>query len=114
VIDETELIHTELYSSGAIYQPSAPRRRNLGGAILLAAIQDYRSLDDDDHLNAELFLYPRTTEWQDHYDWAVALTEGMNPAWLRDALDKSKAKWDRQRFEQRAARQRRASRRSVN
>ena len=30
-------------------------------------------------------------EWQDHYDWAVALLEGLNPAWLRDALDQIQA-----------------------
>ena len=29
------------------YQPARPRMRNLGAAILLAAVQDYRSMDED-------------------------------------------------------------------
>lgn len=110
---EMGVAQTELYSSGPLYQQSKPRRRNLGGAIFLAAIADYRSMDEKLHQNAEQFLYPKTTEWQDHYDWAVALAEGMNPAWLRDALDRFKAKWDKQRFERRASRGRRASRNTI-
>ena len=30
------------------YQPVRPRMRNLGSAILLAAVQDYRCMDEDD------------------------------------------------------------------
>jgi hypothetical protein len=106
---EMGLAKTDIYSTGPIYQPSKLRRRNLGDAIFLAAIKDYRSMDEKVHENAEQFLYPRTIEWQDHYDWAVALAEGFNPAWLRDALDRFKAKWDRQRFERMASKARRAS-----
>jgi hypothetical protein len=106
---ETGLVQTELYTSGPAYHPSKPRSRNLGGAIFLSAIADYRSMDEKLHQDAEQFLFPRTPEWRDHYDWAVALAEGMNPAWLRDALDKFKTKWDRQRFEQEVSRRRRAS-----
>jgi hypothetical protein len=109
VINEMGLAKTDIYSTGPIYQPSKPRTRNLGGAIFLAAIKDYGSLDEEVHENAKQFLYPRTSEWEDHYDWAVALAEGLNPAWLRDALDRFKAKWDRQRFERMASKARRAS-----
>ena len=42
------------------------------------------------HKDAERFLYPQTQEWQDHYDWAVSLADGLNPAWLRDSLDRSR------------------------
>jgi hypothetical protein len=105
-------LQEQIYSTGTIYQSSSdpvstPEKRNLGGAIVLAAIGDYRSMDEQAHKDAEEFLYPKTPEWQDHYDWAVALAEGVNPAWLRDALDRFKAKWDWQRFERKALRARR-------
>jgi hypothetical protein len=79
---------------------AAPRltcERNLGRAIFLAAIEDYRSPEPERHESAALFLYPQSHEWQIRYDWAVALAEGLNPAWLRDALDRSKGQWDVQR-----------------
>ena len=87
----------DLYSTGPAYPPAEPRMRNLGSAIFLAAIADYRSLDQEAHDHAELFLYPQTQDWQDHYDWAVALLERLNPEWLRDALDQSKLRWDLER-----------------
>ena len=94
---ELQFAITELYSTGTAYQPEQAVKRNLGSAILLAAIADYRSLDQESHDHAEQFLYPQTAEWQDHYDWAVSLADGLNPAWLRDALDRFKGKWDGQR-----------------
>jgi hypothetical protein len=39
---EPRLAKTALYSAGTAYQASTPRKRNLGGAIFLAAIEDYR------------------------------------------------------------------------
>ena len=92
--NEMELAETEI-DGGDDYRPSQPKKRSLGGAIFLVAIEDYRSPDEQEHKSAEQFLYPRTRQWQEHYDWAVALTEGLNPAWLRDALDRSRRKWDR-------------------
>ena len=97
VMNEKVIVNEELCSTSSIYQPTTAKKRNLGGAILLAAIDDYRSTDDLRHKDAEEFLYPQTPEGQDHYDWAVGLAEGLNPAWLRDALDRRKRKWDRQR-----------------
>ena len=73
----------DIYSTATIERPSQTNTRSLGGAIFLVAIQDYRSADEQEHKSAERFLYPRTREWQEQYDWAVALTEGLNPAWLR-------------------------------
>jgi hypothetical protein len=90
----------DIYATAPIERPSQTNMRSLGGAIFLVAIQDYRSADEQEHKSAELFLYPRTREWQEQYDWAVALTEGLDPAWLREALDKCKNKWDRQRARQ--------------
>jgi hypothetical protein len=78
--------------------PKEARIRNLGSAIFLHAIQDYRSLNEDTHKDAERFLYPQTPESQDHYDWAVGLMEGLDPAWLRSSLDRFKGRWDGQRF----------------
>ena len=88
---------SELYSTSPAYPPAPPRMRNLGSAIFLAAVADYCSLDQEAHDHAELFLYPQTQDWQDHYDWAVALLEGLNPEWLRESLDQSRLKWDEQR-----------------
>jgi hypothetical protein len=106
-------VQEQIYFTGTIYQSSSdpvstPKQRNLGGAIVLAAIGDYRSMDEQAHKDAEEFLYPKTPERQERYDWAVALAEGVNPAWLRGALDRFKAKWDWQRFERKALRARRA------
>ena len=94
---ELRLARTEPGSIGTAYLPARSRMRNLGSAIFLAAIQDYRSMDEDTHQDAKAFLYPQTAEAQDQYDWAVALADGLDPAWLRDALDRCKGKWDGQR-----------------
>ena len=91
------LAKLELFSTGIAYQRRQPRMRNLGGAIFWVAILDYRSLDQEAHEDAAKFLYPKTAEWQSHYDWVVTLAEGLNPAWLRCALNRSRGKWDRQR-----------------
>jgi hypothetical protein len=94
---ELRLAKLEPDSTGVTYQPARPRMRNLGSAIFWAAIVDYRSLNQEAHADAEQFLYPLTAEWQSHYDWVVTLAEGLNRAWLREALDRSRNKWDRQR-----------------
>jgi hypothetical protein len=106
-------VKEQIYWAGTIYQSSSdpvstPKKRNLGGAIVLAAIGDYCCMDEQAHKDAEAFLYPKTSEQQEHYDWAVALADGVNPEWLRNALDRFKAKWDWQRFERKALSARRA------
>jgi hypothetical protein len=95
--NELRLSRTGVYSTDIPSPAAIPRIRNLGAAILLAAIRDYRSVDQERHEDAERFLYPITQEWQDHYDWALSLTEGLNPAWVREMLDRLKGRWDRQR-----------------
>jgi hypothetical protein len=94
---ELRLAKTEPDATGRTYQPARPRMRNLGSAIVWAAIVDYRSLNQEAHEDAEKFLYPQTAEWQRQYDWVVTLAEGLNPAWLRGALNRSRSRWDRQR-----------------
>jgi len=101
-MNEKVIVNEELCSTSSIYQRTTAKTRSLGAAILLAAIDDYRSTDDLKHNDAKEFLYPQTLEGQDHYNWAVGLTEGLNPAWLRDALDRRKRKWDRQRAQRKA------------
>lgn len=105
---ELRLARMEPNSTGTASQPPKSRMRNLGDAIFLAAVQDYRSMDEDTHQDAKEFLYPQTPEAQDQYDWAVALADGLDPAWLRNALDRFKGKWDGQR----SARSTRLSRRN--
>jgi hypothetical protein len=95
--NELRFVSRELVTISPTFQPARTRMRNLGAAILLSAVQDYRSLDEDIHKNAERFLYPQTQQYQDHYDWVVSVADGLNPAWLRDALDQSRKKWDWQR-----------------
>jgi hypothetical protein len=97
MINEVELGERAIYTMGTNNNRSQAKRRNLGGAIFLAAIADYRGTDAQEHRSAKLFLYPQTRKWRAHYDWAVELAEGVNPAWLREALDKFKGKWDGQR-----------------
>ena len=41
-----------LDSTGPAYPPAEPRMRNLGSAIFLVAIADYRSLDQEAHDHA--------------------------------------------------------------
>jgi hypothetical protein len=105
--DEMVLAHLNIYADGSIYRPSQIKKRSLGGAIFLAAIADYVSTDEQDHKSAKRFLYPQTRKWQEHYDWAMALTEGVNPAWLREALDRFKDKWDRKHAQRMALESRR-------
>jgi hypothetical protein len=95
---ELRLARAELDSTGTLYKSPQPLNRNLGSAIFLAAIEDYRSACDELHESAQRFLYPRTAAWQRQYDWAISLAEGLDPAWLRDALDRLRDKWDGQRF----------------
>jgi hypothetical protein len=87
------------------------RPRNLGWAILLAAITDYQSLDDQQHEDAKQFLYPTTADSQDQYNWAVNLAEGMNPQWMRMLLNRRRWEWNRIRVtgKERRARRLRAS-----
>jgi hypothetical protein len=95
--NEARFVFRELVTTGPAYQPARPHMRNLGAAILLAAVLDYRGMDEELHKDAEGFLYPQTPESRGHYDWVVSLDEGLNAAWLRDLLDRSRNKWDWQR-----------------
>ncbi len=76
---ELRLARAELYPTGTLYKSPQLLKRNLGSAIFLAAIEDYRSMCDELHETAERFLYPRTPAWQDQYDWAVALSRRTGP-----------------------------------
>jgi hypothetical protein len=95
--NELRFISREVTIIKPAYEAVKPRMRNLGSAILLAAVQDYRCMDEERHKDAEEFLYPQTADMQAHYDWVVALDDGLNPVWLRDLLDRSRNKWDWQR-----------------
>ena len=49
------------------------------------------------HKDAERVSLSADARVQAHYDWVVSLDDGLNPAWLRDLLDRSRNKWDWQR-----------------
>ena len=96
-MNEPRFVSRELVTISPSYQTVKPRMRNLGAAILLAAVRDYRCMDEERHKDAEAFLYPQTPALQAHYDWVVSLDDGLKPTWLRDLLDRSRNKWDWQR-----------------
>jgi hypothetical protein len=77
--------------------PRSPKR-NLGCSILVAAIEDYMGMDEQSHASASQFLFPSTAAYQEHYDWVVSMADGLDRAWLRDALDRAKAGWDKDRL----------------
>ena len=87
----------KLFPVGSSERGVTPCKRNLGSAILLAAVRDYRSRDRRVHEHAREFLYPRTTETRNHFAWVLTLAPGVDPAWLREALDRRQPLWDRQR-----------------
>jgi hypothetical protein len=107
-------LEREISRLGTPYKPAQAKKRSLGGAIFLVAIADYRGTDDQEHQSAQRFLYPQTREWRKHYDWAVELAEGINPAWLREALDSFRGKWDGERTARIARETRRAERNRAN
>jgi len=109
------LANNELSSSRGLYSLFTAPRRTLGCAILVAAINDYLSSDSAAHRTAEKFLFPKSPDFRKHYDWAVSIATGIDPEWLRNALDRSKPHWDHKRFEDelRARRQAAVKRREV-
>lgn len=94
-----------LSSSGTLSQLFRPPKRNLGCAILVAAIEDYLSLDEQAQAGAARFLYPAEPEYREHYDWVVSMATGVNAVWLREALDEARAGWDRRRMEKKLEQQ---------
>jgi hypothetical protein len=114
MINGMELTEREISTVGTNYKPPQAKKRSLGGAIFLTAIADYCGTDPQEHKSAQRFLYPQTREWREHYDWAVELADGINPAWLREALDRFKGKWDGQRAKRIARETRRAERNRHN
>jgi hypothetical protein len=94
---EPQWSKSELFSKGLGYQPAIEPERSLGFAIFVVAAADYCSIDEEVHADARDFLFPRTADWQNQFDWAVSLADGLNSGWLRDALDRYRISWDRQR-----------------
>jgi hypothetical protein len=94
---DLHFVSTAIETSETPDTTTAMRGRSLGSAIILAAIRAYASQQAEVHESAASFLYPQTCEWRAQYEWAVALADGLNPAWLRDALDRSRRNWDAQR-----------------
>jgi hypothetical protein len=95
-----EFAKDDISSSNGLSTLLSPPKRNLGCAILASAIDDYLSNDSHTHRSAEQLLYPMSPEYREHYAWVVSMATGVNPAWLRDALDRFRKQWDRQRLEE--------------
>jgi hypothetical protein len=89
---------TKLFPAGTLERAGKPCKRNLGGAIVLAAIRDYRSRKPKVHADARDFLYPRTAARRSHFAWVMTLAPSVDPGWLREALDRRRGKWDQQRL----------------
>jgi hypothetical protein len=101
---QTWMVKTEMYAVGEMDQPPTPFKRNLGSAIVEIAINDYRNPTPGVHEHAREFLYPRTQAARDHFAWVLALAPGVDPRWVREMLDKRRARWDAQRCKRRRER----------
>ncbi|HEY4045551.1 MAG TPA: hypothetical protein VGM27_01690 [Acidobacteriaceae bacterium] len=99
MITEFQCTDTELSSSRTLSSLFHLPKRNLGCAILVAAIEDYQGLEEQPHASAALFLFPSTPEYNEHYDWVLSMANGVDRAWLREALDRARKTWDRERTE---------------
>lgn len=97
-VTESQIAHLGICSSNKLSSLSHLPKRNLGCAILIAAIEDYLGMDEQAHASAAQFLYPANLDYQEHYDWVTAMAGGVNRAWLRYALDRAKPKWDKERL----------------
>jgi hypothetical protein len=94
---EPRWVKVELFSAGLGYEAPKEMERSLGFAIFVVATEDYGSIDPEIHADARDFLFPPTADWKNQFDWAVSLAEGLNPGWLRDALNRSRFSWDQER-----------------
>jgi hypothetical protein len=101
---EGQLAQLELSSSKSISSLFPLPKRNLGCAILVAAIEDYQSTDDQTHSSASLFLFPTSPEYRAHFEWVVSMADGVDRAWLRESLDRARKLWDRSRVDQKLRR----------
>lgn len=95
---DQKLRSTEIASSSSLASLARLPRRNLGCAILVAAIEDYMSMDEQAHTSALRFLFPQEPAYREHFDWVVSMADGVNRKWLREALDQAKARWDKERL----------------
>ena len=94
---EPRWVKVELFSAGLGYEAPKEMERSLGFAIFVVATEDYGSIDPEIHADARDFLFPPTADWKTQFDWAVSLAEGLNPGWLRNALNRSRFSWDQER-----------------
>lgn len=81
---------------------AAPSRRNLGCAVIAAAIVDYYSPYYSSETyemwqTARNFLFPVTTDELDLWDHFVALS-GLPEAWFRNNIERLRDKWDSKRL----------------
>ena len=78
--NEMELAKMDIYAAYTTYRPITARSKELRRSDFPGcASQDYRSPDDLEHRTQNSFFTRKRAQWQDHYDWAVALAEGAEP-----------------------------------
>src|ERR1700761_8376705 len=82
----------------SLYTKNNAPVRDLGLAILVVAIADYRGGDEQLHRDAARFLYPQTATRRRHYEWAVDMQNKVTAEWLRGHLDRARPEWDAQRM----------------
>ena len=97
LITASQLAGLGLSSSNSLSSLFHLPKRNIGSAILIAAVEDYMGMDEQAHASAAQFLFPEEPAYREHYDWVVAMAAGVNRAWLRDALDRVRPRWDKER-----------------
>jgi hypothetical protein len=96
---ELEPLDSETESEDTPQVPGTSRRGLgcLGLEILRSAVEDYRHGSGKHRASAEAFLFPATADCRSRFDLIVSICD-VDRAWLRDALDKARVKWDRERL----------------
>jgi hypothetical protein len=72
------------------------KRQNLGNALILQAIQDYREGSGLDHKSASQFLFPTTAAYRKHFSWAIGLSS-LDEGHTRRRLDELRRVWNANR-----------------
>ena len=74
---------------------SASTKRSLGLEVIFSAVSDYRHGSGKARASAEAFLYPENADYRKQFN-LVTLIANVDPRFLRESLERSRAEWDRE------------------
>jgi hypothetical protein len=72
-------------------------RRGFAGSGTVDPLKASKKAGGRHRKSAEAFLYPTTADCRSRFDLIVSICD-VDRAWLRDALDKARPGWDRERL----------------